>query len=174
MSFRDENVCKLQCLIFSFLKETLYKLISPKEDDDFYRIKSYKVYYIHLEPVIFLVYMMQQKDKVKQSKHDTVYSGLALCFADRLPYLLCVRKLPLAWPEPSHPGVGHTSPSILGLLHWLDKGRSQEPADVRYNTESDTSKLQDKIHSPTSTASQLQNGFTICKNVKQIKCWQQG
>lgn len=28
-------------------------------------------------------------------------------------YLRCVRKLPLAWPEPSQPGVGQVGPSVL-------------------------------------------------------------
>lgn len=28
-------------------------------------------------------------------------------------YLRCVRKLPLAWPEPSQPGVGQVGPSFF-------------------------------------------------------------
>ena len=32
-------------------------------------------------------------------------------------HLRCVRKLPLTWPEPSHPGVGQDMPSVFPAFH---------------------------------------------------------
>lgn len=53
---------------------------------------------------------------IKNSHRNNRYMDdvwLDRLIVNAITHLLCVRKLPLTCPEPSHPGVGHDIPSVF-------------------------------------------------------------